>query len=98
MDATESSTIRILEVDPYKSVDYLGHGSYGYVDKVHEKLPKSGSTSAVYARKSIRITREWNREALLRSAQNEFKILNRLKHEHIVRVLEPPINHHAPGS
>ena len=69
-------------------MDYLGNGSYGYVDKVYEKLPKSGSTRAVYARKSIRITREWDREDLLRSAQNEFKILNRLKHRHIVRVLD----------
>jgi serine/threonine protein kinase len=90
-------TIPMLEVDPYDHMEYLGHGAYGYVDKVRDKQasnPKAevvdGETvpTRVYARKVVRISSSRDRESLLRSVLNEFKILNRLDHRHIVRVVQ----------
>jgi serine/threonine protein kinase len=73
-----------FEKDPYQHIDHLGHGAYGYVDKVQ----KVGQPSTVYARKTIRITSRRNSETQLKGIEQEFKILNRLKHGHVVAVLE----------
>jgi serine/threonine protein kinase len=42
----------------------------------------------VFARKTIRITSRRNRDVEMRSAHSEFKILQRLKHHHVMQVLE----------
>lgn len=57
--SVNTTGIRVYQVDPYKHLDYLGHGAYGYVDKV-QKLSGGSSPAApaeptVYARKVIRI-------------------------------------------
>jgi serine/threonine protein kinase len=87
MQSTLNDTPPGFEVDPYQHVNYLGHGAYGYVDKVREKQPSNGS-SAVFARKVVRISSIKDRQYLLRSVLNEFKILNRLNHRHVVKVLQ----------
>lgn len=90
-------TIPVFEVDPYEHVEYLGHGAYGYVDKVRDKQTSNPNTTVldrgivltkVYARKVVRISSSRDRESLLRSVVNEFKILDRLNHRHIVRVTQ----------
>ena len=73
----------VIEKDTYQHLGYLGHGTYGIVDKVK----KLGSSNRVYARKTIGITNR-NSEALLESAANEFKILCKLNHRHVIQVLE----------
>jgi serine/threonine protein kinase len=77
-------SIRTFEKDPYQHIDHLGSGAYGYVDTV----VKVDQPSAVFARKTIRITSGRNRDAQLKSVEGEFKILHRLRHEHIMAVLE----------
>ena len=71
------------EGNPYVSLGILGHGSYGVVDRVE----KRGSPGTLFARKTIRITGR-NREFYLKTAENEAKILRRLKHRHIVSIVE----------
>jgi serine/threonine protein kinase len=83
-----SPTITVFSSDPYKHLDHLGHGSYAYVDKVCANTDATLPASQVYARKTMKITGSSNREMLLESARNEFMILRRLKHRHIVSVLE----------
>jgi serine/threonine protein kinase len=87
MATIDSNAIQTYEVDPYKHLDHLGHGAYGYVDKVRARLEPKASTPEVYARKVIRISSGWNRENQLRSARNEFQILRRLMHNHIMGVV-----------
>jgi serine/threonine protein kinase len=87
--ATETSTTpRVLSNDPYRHLDHLGHGSYGYVDKVCLNTDVALPPSRVYARKVIKITASGNKETILESTRNEFTILRRLKHRHVVSVLE----------
>ena len=86
---TNTTGIALYQIDPYKHLDHLGHGAYGYVDKVQDvTLPPPPVEPVVYARKVIRIRAGWNRENQLRSVRNEFTILNRLNHNHIVSVLD----------
>lgn len=73
----------ILETDPYVSLKLLGQGSYGFVDKVESK----SNPGPVFARKTVRISGRY-RERNLRTALNEARILRRLDHRHIVRILE----------
>jgi serine/threonine protein kinase len=88
MEAANSDIIENVSADPYKHLDHLGHGAYGYVDKVCAAQPQASGATAVFARKVIRITSGWNRENQLRGAMNEFKILKRLNHYHVVKVFE----------
>lgn len=78
------SSSAMFQKDPYQHIDFLGNGAYGYVDTVK----KVDEPPAVYARKTIRITSGRNREVQLRSAEHEFRIINRLKHCHVMRVLD----------
>jgi hypothetical protein len=73
-----------FEKDPYQHIDHLSSSAYGYVDTVK----KVNQPSVVFARKTIRITSGRNREAQLKSVEQEFKILNRLRHDHVMAVLE----------
>ena len=88
MEAKDSNVIQTYEVDPYKHLDHLGHGAYGYVDKVCARPDPDPPTPEVYARKVIRISPGWSRQNQLRSARKEFQILRRLKHNHIVSVVD----------
>jgi serine/threonine protein kinase len=88
---TNDTGITVCKSDPYKHLDHLGHGSYGYVDKVQDisvEQSPAPTEQAVYARKVIRIRAGGNREDQLRSARNEFTILKRLKHRHVVSVYD----------
>jgi serine/threonine protein kinase len=78
------SSSAVFQKDPYQHIDFLGSGAYGYVDTV----TKVDEPSAVFARKTIRITSGRNRGVQLRSVEREFEILNRLKHCHVMRVLD----------
>jgi serine/threonine protein kinase len=84
IEPIQSGTGSLPETDPYQHVDFLGSGSYGYVDTVR----RVGQPGAVFARKTIRITSGRSRDVQMRSAQSEFKILQRLKHHHVIQVLE----------
>ena len=53
-----------------------------------DTVKKVNQPSAVFARKTIRVTSGKNREAQLKSVEEEFKILHRLRHEHVMAVLE----------
>jgi serine/threonine protein kinase len=81
---THLSLYTIAQKDPYQHIDFLGSGAYGYVDTVK----RIDEPSAVFARKTIRITSGRNREAQLRSVEREFEILNRLQHCHVMRVVD----------
>src|ERR1035438_8078065 len=92
---TIPDTPAVFEVDPYEHLDYLGHGAYGYVDKVRDKQATNSTStnvnplshcSQVYARKVVRISSSRDKGCLLRIVLNEFKILNRLSHRHIMQV------------
>jgi serine/threonine protein kinase len=84
IEPLQSGTGSLLGIDPYQHIDFLGSGSYGYVDTVQ----RVGQPGAVFARKTIRITSGRSRDVQMRSAQSEFKILQRLKHHHVIQVLE----------
>jgi serine/threonine protein kinase len=73
--------IPILEEDPYKPISFLGKGAYGVVAKVERE-------GKVYARKTIIFSTTHDHEKTLRDTQSEFTILSRLKHKHIVEVVE----------
>lgn len=73
--------IKSLDEDPYRHIGDLGDGAYGVVDKVERG-------GIIFARKKIRISTGRDREKTLRAAQQEFAILNRLKHRHIIEVVE----------
>jgi serine/threonine protein kinase len=81
---TQSTPGLLPQIDPYQHIDFLGSGAYGYVDTVQ----RVGQPGAVFARKTIRITTGRNREVQMRSAHSEFRILQRLKHHHVMQVLE----------
>lgn len=72
-----------LKEDPYTSLGRLGHGVYGFVDKVEKK----SAPGVFYARKTVRISGrdgKWLKEAV----DNEGQILRRLDHKHIIRILD----------
>ncbi|KAI9763833.1 MAG: hypothetical protein M1840_009087 [Geoglossum simile] len=70
---------------PFKHLDLLGQGSFGYVDKVERRSePFQGQ---IYARKIIRIPLNLSRREVVKtSIQNEVNIVKGLRHTHIVRV------------
>jgi serine/threonine protein kinase len=68
--------------DPYVSLDRLGQGANGFVDKVEKRT----SPGRVYARKAVRMTGH-RRELSLRTVNNEARILRGLNHSHIVSVV-----------
>ena len=74
----------VVEKDPYQHIDYLGSGAYGYVDTVR----KIANPGAVFARKTIKITTGRNRDVQLKAVEMEFEILRKLRHHHIIKVLE----------
>jgi serine/threonine protein kinase len=86
MQNDEAAFITVYEVNPYKHLDYLGHGAYGFVDKL-EKIDEAGSPPRVFARKIIHI-RGWSPEAQLRKIRNEFSNMRRLNHPHVVSVVD----------
>jgi len=73
----------ILDTDPYVSIGRLGAGAYGIVDKVE----KRDNPGIVYARKSVRMSGR-DSEIFVQAANNEVRILRRLQHRHIVKILE----------
>ncbi|KAI9869329.1 MAG: hypothetical protein M1813_000118 [Trichoglossum hirsutum] len=70
---------------PFRHIEPLGQGSYGYVDKVERTSePSLGQT---YARKVIRVPVDTPyRESTLASIQKEVDIIKNLRHLHIVRI------------
>jgi serine/threonine protein kinase len=82
MNPVESpEIIKSLDEDPYKHIADLGDGAYGIVDKVERG-------GIFFARKKIRFSTGRDREKTLRTTQKEFTILNRLKHRHVIEVIE----------
>jgi serine/threonine protein kinase len=69
---------------PFIHQSILGEGSFGWVDLV--KWPDRSGHATFFARKSIRI-RPGQTESQLQSIHNEVSIVNRLRHEHITRVI-----------
>jgi serine/threonine protein kinase len=78
------ATRTIVDKDPYQHIDFLGSGAYGWVDTVR-KIVNPG---AVFARKTIKITTGRNRDVQLKAVESEFEILRKLRHHHIIKVLE----------
>jgi serine/threonine protein kinase len=73
--------LRVLNEDPYTHIVDLGDGAYGIVDKVERD-------GKVYARKKIRLNTGRSREKILQETQKEFAILKRLRHRHVIEVVE----------
>ncbi|KAI9856206.1 MAG: hypothetical protein M1813_009223 [Trichoglossum hirsutum] len=70
---------------PFRHIELLGQGSFGYVDKVQGSSgPFQGQ---IYARKIIRMPlHRPRREIVKTSIENEVKIVKTLRHNHIVHV------------
>lgn len=85
MRTTELHQIYVAKADvPYKHLDYLGRGTFGWVDKVlHTKSP---SDRMCYARKVIEAS-NWNASQELEVIQNEVSIIKRLQHEHMAKLV-----------
>lgn len=75
---------QFFEEDPYQHIECLGSGAYGYVDTV----TKTVNPGAVFASKTIKITTGRNRDVQLKAVESEFEILRKLRHHHIIKVLE----------
>jgi serine/threonine protein kinase len=74
----QDDCIEVLGEDPYMHIANIGSGVYGIVDKVE----KDGK---VYAEKKIRVT--WrNRDQILKDTKKD--ILRRLRHHHVIEVVE----------
>jgi serine/threonine protein kinase len=73
--------IKSFDEDPYMHIADLGDGAYGIVDKVERD-------GRMFARKKIRLSPGRDREKSLRATQREFAILKRLKHRHVIEVVE----------
>jgi serine/threonine protein kinase len=76
--------LAVFEKDPYQHIDLLGNGAYGYVDTVRKIVNPGG----LLARKTIKITTGRNRDVQLKAVETEFEILRKLRHHHIIKVLE----------
>jgi serine/threonine protein kinase len=86
MASETSITIEARSPDPYRHLAHLGSGAYASVDMV---CHSTGSPpSAVYARKTFRTAGGGNRERVFERAREEFAILRRLNHPHILAALE----------
>lgn len=68
---------------PYTHIDYLGNGTFGYVDKVECTTSSKGKH---YARKIIRSS-NWDATQELEAIQNKVAIIKRLSHRHIARLV-----------
>jgi serine/threonine protein kinase len=72
---------------PFKSIEFLGRGAYGYVDKV-ERI-SGQSRGREYARKVFMMNVDRRRRnAILISFQNEVDIIKSVWHPHIICVIE----------
>lgn len=74
----------VVEKDPYQHIEYLGSGAYGWVDTVRKVV----DPGVCFARKTIKITTGRNRDVQLKAVETEFEILRRLRHHHIIKVVE----------
>ncbi|KAF2808464.1 kinase-like protein, partial [Mytilinidion resinicola] len=71
---------------PYRHIDVLGNGHYGFVDEVEAKSQQAdGSTAVTYARKTILVQKARSAETT-RRIRNEIDIMKRLDHEHVIRI------------
>lgn len=69
--------------EPFESLQLLGHGSFGSVDEV---VSRQDTTRTCYARKRF-ILPPRNREKRSKEIAEEARIVRRLRHRHIVKVL-----------
>jgi serine/threonine protein kinase len=68
---------------PFKSLRELGHGGYGVVDEVI-----SGSSKYTYARKTIRSRQaSHNTTSYISQLRNELRILKKLNHPHLIKLV-----------
>jgi serine/threonine protein kinase len=77
-DTSTRNLIPEHEKDPYQSIAIVSHGIVGKVER----------EGKVYARKTIIYTTGSDQEKTLRHIQRQFKILRRLKHKHIIEVVD----------
>jgi serine/threonine protein kinase len=68
---------------PFKSLRELGHGGYGVVDEVI-----SSSSKETYARKTIRSRQaSYNTTSYISQLRNELRILKKLNHPHLIKLV-----------
>jgi serine/threonine protein kinase len=68
---------------PFKSLRELGHGGYGIVDEV-----VSSSSKETYARKTIRSRQaSHNTTSYISQLRNELRILKKLNHPHLIKLV-----------
>jgi hypothetical protein len=85
MRTIELHQVYVAKADiPYQHLDYLGRGTFGWVDKVLHT--KSSSDRICYARKIIEAS-NWNASQELEVIQNEVSIIKRLQHEHMAKLV-----------
>jgi hypothetical protein len=85
MRTIELHQVYVAKADvPYQHLDYLGRGTFGWVDKV--LYTKSSSGRMCYARKIIEAS-NWNASQELEVIQNEVSIIKRLQHEHMAKLV-----------
>ncbi|RKK75276.1 hypothetical protein BFJ69_g7866 [Fusarium oxysporum] len=89
MSTSSHSEYRLASEIPFDHQIWMGVGSVGAVDKV---MGNTGQfTGHLFARKTIRLssqsTRHQEREAELQAIQNEIHILNRISHQHVIRLI-----------
>jgi serine/threonine protein kinase len=72
------------EEPPYETLGILGSGGYGQVDKVWSKL-----SHKEFARKRIRRIKRM--KEMVKSYENEARILKSVKHHHIVELVMSPV-------
>jgi hypothetical protein len=85
MRTIELHQVYVAKADvPYQHLDYLGRGTFGWVDKV--LYTKSSSGRMCYARKVIEAS-NWNASQELEVIQNEVSIIKRLQHEHMAKLV-----------
>ncbi|KAF1997306.1 kinase-like protein [Amniculicola lignicola CBS 123094] len=71
--------------DPYRFIALLGRGSFGHVDQVEGRF----KNNAVFARKLIRLPIALHKRATaIENIKKEARIMDSLRHHHIVTVVE----------
>ena len=78
--ASSSSSASLRTLDNYEKMDRIGEGTYGVVYKARCK-----TTNALVAMKRVRMDQE--RDGMPLTSLREIKLLQRLRHENVVRLL-----------
>jgi serine/threonine protein kinase len=70
--------------DPYQSLRLLGQGGWGSVDEV---MKKGDPTKECYARKQVILRWGPQRQEMIEQLREEARIIHRLCHRHIIKLI-----------